>query len=189
MRSRAKPDWHSWQAKADEFAGYSFLIVDDQLERQDLISEYLISLGADPIQIAGDAFEAFEKTREWSPDLALVDVQLPAMTGFELVQKWREHDRSIKVLILSGVAKKAADGLRAGKIRVAEYLVAPFHLRELAFLAKRALLFGKPICPVVGVYSQKKSVGVLRNAVSELMNDKQVEAENDIKTLSFKNRN
>jgi CheY-like chemotaxis protein len=121
--------------------------------------------------------------------LALVDVQLPGMTGFELVQKWREHDRSIKVLILSGVAKKAADGLRAGKIRVAEYLVAPFHLRELAFLAKRALLFGKPICPVVGVYSQKKSVGVLRNAVSELMNDKQVEAENDIKTLSFKNRN
>ncbi|PWU17324.1 MAG: DNA-binding response regulator [Verrucomicrobia bacterium] len=51
---------------------------------------------------AGDAAEALAKARELSPDLVLVDIELPETDGFKLTTLLREQHPAIKVILVSG---------------------------------------------------------------------------------------
>ena len=84
------------------------------------------------VEVVPDGRAALEAVRSHPPDLALTDVMMPGLDGFELLKEIRadETTRAIPVIMLSARAGEEArtEGLYAG---ADDYLIKPFSAREL----------------------------------------------------------
>jgi DNA-binding response OmpR family regulator len=89
---------------------------------------------------ASDGPAALEVFRREQPDLAVLDINMPRMTGFELAQKLREHSR-IPLVMLTARGEEA-DVVRALGLGADDYLTKPFSpkilLARLKALLRRA---------------------------------------------------
>jgi len=105
------------------------LIVDDEPEMAELISRSLASDGYD-VRTAFDGIQALAVAAEEHLDLAVVDVTMPGMGGFELCRRLRDQSDGLGILLLT--ARDAVDdrvrGLDAG---ADDYLTKPFAFAEL----------------------------------------------------------
>lgn len=109
------------------------MIEDNPLSRE-LVSAVLESLGCD-IVTAGSAEEGLERAQSLEPDLILLDLRLPGMSGYEAIRIIREHPvlRSVPVV---AVTAQAMQGDEAAALRTGfdAYLSKPIdnhRLREL----------------------------------------------------------
>jgi CheY-like chemotaxis protein len=115
------------------------LIVDDEEAIRDLIKEVL-SPGGHELHLAGDAKQAFELLRAKSLDLAIVDRNMPGMTGIEVVQLIRQNPKTakLKVLMCTGasVTKEIDEAFAAG---ADDYLLKPLNFAQLLGKVAKAL--------------------------------------------------
>lgn len=111
---------------------FRVLIVDDEpITRQGLVM--LIPWGSYGFEVVGTAAngnEAIEKYSSLSPNLMIIDIRMPGMSGIELIERIRVSDSSVQFLILSGhaefeYAKKAISN------NVKGYLLKPVDEDEL----------------------------------------------------------
>ncbi|REE78938.1 two-component system response regulator YesN [Paenibacillus taihuensis] len=85
---------------------YKVLITDDE----PMIREGLRTLieweelGFQVVDTAANGKEALQKAERYSPDLMIIDIRMPGMTGLEVIETLRKKDESVHVLILSGYA-------------------------------------------------------------------------------------
>ena len=71
------------------------------------------------------------------PDLILLDVNMPAMNGFELAQRIRETDNKVLIFFLTDRTEKA-DRLKGFSLKGNDYIPKPFYPEELiAKIAER----------------------------------------------------
>lgn len=94
----------------------SILIIDDELSMRNALRRALHST---PFAIlsAQDGFQAGVKIIAEKPDLILLDLSLPGLNGFEVIQFIRERPElaNIKILVLSGLSpKELAESIRLG---------------------------------------------------------------------------
>ncbi|HEX2029772.1 MAG TPA: response regulator [Actinomycetota bacterium] len=119
--------------------GEKVLVVDDDPDIARFIEVNLVSQGFD-VHVASDGVEALDKALELRPALALVDVMMPRMDGFELVERLRADPRTAGISILMLTAKAlTADkvlGLTAG---ADDYVIKPFDPQELVARVKGTL--------------------------------------------------
>ncbi len=82
------------------------------------------------VDATGSGEEGAYLGNEYPFDVAVVDLGLPDISGMEVIRRWREHARSLPVLILTaqGRWQDKVAGLEAG---ADDYLVKPFHHEEL----------------------------------------------------------
>lgn len=82
------------------------------------------------VEVASDGEDGLLRMERYSYDLIICDWSLPSMTGIDLCHKYRTNGGSTLILMLTGraAAGDVITGLEAG---VDDYLVKPFHLREL----------------------------------------------------------
>src|SRR5258706_13060970 len=75
------------------------LIVDDNPQNVELLQAFLESL---PVKLitAGDGLEALRKVEEHSPDLILLDIMMPHMSGFQVCKKLKAEPRTKDIQIL-----------------------------------------------------------------------------------------
>lgn len=66
------------------------LVVDDNLDAAELLEECLVELGY-TARRANNGAEALKVVEDFTPDIALLDIGLPVMSGFELAAKLRER--------------------------------------------------------------------------------------------------
>jgi DNA-binding response OmpR family regulator len=112
-----------------EGKGPRILVVDDDETLTDLLSRYLARAGFD-IETAGDGRAALERAETMHPDLIVLDLMLPGMSGFEFFHSLqREHDVPVIMLTARGEESDRVFGLRLG---ADDYVVKPFSPRELA---------------------------------------------------------
>jgi putative two-component system response regulator len=108
------------------------LIVDDDAVVRDTIRDSVEHLGYRTRE-AGSAEEALERLGEDLPDLILLDVRMPGITGIELCRQLKadQATRLIPVVLLTaqGELDTRVAGLDAG---ADDYFTKPVHLRELA---------------------------------------------------------
>jgi two-component system, OmpR family, alkaline phosphatase synthesis response regulator PhoP len=104
------------------------LIIDDEPAMAQVLSE---NLNADGIRVttAPDGERGLELWRSLEPDLVVLDVMMPRISGFEVCRRMRASGSRTPVLFLSakGQAEDRVTGLEAGGD---DYLVKPFHLPE-----------------------------------------------------------
>ena len=105
------------------------LIVEDEARLARHISSALIEAGHDPA-IVQDGETAIGRVQESAFDLILLDVMLPGMDGFEVLQRLREADTRARVLMLTarGEVNDRVAGLQIG---ADDYLSKPFAMQEL----------------------------------------------------------
>ncbi len=122
---------------------HKILIADD--EPNIVVSlEFLMKREGHDVSIARDGRQALDLIRSLRPDLVLLDVMMPFMSGFEVLQAVRSDDAiaatPILLLLAKGRDTDIAKGLALG---ANAYLAKPFSTRELAERV-RQMLGGPP---------------------------------------------
>ncbi|MDR3249353.1 MAG: diguanylate cyclase [Treponema sp.] len=105
---------------------FNILIVDSDDSNQATLGEILQT--EHHVEFAQSGEEAIAKAVERRPDLILLNLTLPDISGFDLLLKFKEMDeaREIPVILLTGIASITDEekGLRLGAM---DYLTRPFH--------------------------------------------------------------
>ncbi|MEU6364197.1 response regulator transcription factor [Streptomyces sp. NPDC046931] len=120
--------------------GAVLVVDDDPAIRRSL--ERGLRLGGFRVRTAASGAEALAAIRDTPPDVLVLDVSMPGMSGIEVCTRLRDDGRDLPVLMLSALDETAdrIAGLQAGGD---DYLVKPFALQELV-LRLHALLRRRP---------------------------------------------
>lgn len=115
------------------------LVAEDERDIRELIGFTLRFAGFDVV-LVGTGPEAIEKALSEQPDLILLDVRMPKMTGYDVCRQLKEDSatQSIPVVFLSAKGQKGEieQGLASGAV---EYIVKPFAPDELVSQVKEIL--------------------------------------------------
>ena len=107
------------------------LIVDDNEPNVELIDAYLSGFDYD-IETAADGAEALEKVQSFVPDLILLDVMMPKLSGFEVCKKLKSDPKTKGIMILMVTAlSELGDIERAVNAGCDDYLSKPVNKVEL----------------------------------------------------------
>lgn len=108
------------------------LVVDDNKDNIDLVADILLMDGHEVVS-AHDGLEGIERAQAETPDLILLDVNMPLMDGFETCAQLKRDPQTkhIPVIMLTAQAdvESRVKGLEAG---ADDYLTKPFSPRELS---------------------------------------------------------
>jgi DNA-binding response OmpR family regulator len=87
--------------------GKTILVADDDVEILGLVTRHLRSFGVRLVE-ASDGEEAFEAAQKELPDLVILDVMMPGMTGWEVCRAIREDERLSRagVIMLTGIGER-----------------------------------------------------------------------------------
>jgi len=105
------------------------LVVDDEPELRSLLADYLGRQGLQ-VQLAEDAAAARTMCAERTPDIALLDVNMPGENGLSLARWLREAHPRMGIVMLT-TASDAVDRIVGLEIGADDYLPKPVELREL----------------------------------------------------------
>ncbi len=111
--------------------GAKVLVVDDEPNVLRSLAQYL-TIEDFTVETAGNGVEALEKVASFGPELILLDVMMPGMDGFEVLEKIKEDPAHVNTPIIMLTAKdQSADVLKGYQSGATSYLVKPFNLDEL----------------------------------------------------------
>ena len=120
------------------------LIAEDERDIRDLITFTLRFAGHEVIATSNGE-EAFLKTREVKPDLVLMDVRMPRMTGYEACKKIKEIEELKRIPVIFLSAKGQESEVQAGlEVGAVEYILKPFAPNELTARVNALLEKYKP---------------------------------------------
>src|SRR5579871_3433980 len=100
--------------------GLRCLVVDDEPLAIDIVVTYLRQLGASSIITANNAVEAFHQLQNHPVDLLFLDIQMPRLTGFDLLKSLPQRPM---VIVTTAWRDYAVEGF---EWEVLDYLVKPF---------------------------------------------------------------
>ncbi|MGH3166795.1 MAG: response regulator transcription factor [Trebonia sp.] len=121
----------------------ALLVVDDEQFLRDAVAMLLSSLGF-TVASAGTGTEALRLARSRPFDLLILDVMLPDLDGFEIVQRLRKDKNRVPVIFLTAkdTREDKVSGLTIGGD---DYITKPFHLEELTARVRTVLRRTRPI--------------------------------------------
>ncbi len=114
----------------------TILVVDD--EKGVCFSLKAVFHGQYRVLTAADGPSALRLAEEEGPDLAIVDLMMPGMSGLELLPRLKALDPQLTVLVLSAM-HEIAHVVQAVQTGAAQYLTKPFDVRELRLAVEMAL--------------------------------------------------
>ncbi|MFJ9695148.1 response regulator [Kitasatospora sp. NPDC101183] len=112
------------------------MVVDDHPMWRDAVSRDLAEAGLDVVATAGDGEEAVRRARASSPQVIVLDLNLPSLPGVEVCRRVVAHDPSVRVLVLSASGEHQ-DVLEAVKSGATGYLVKSAGREELLAAVRR----------------------------------------------------
>jgi two-component system response regulator RegX3 len=114
----------------------TILVVDDEPSYRDALAVSLRREGF-LVQVASDGFEALERFDTYKPELVLLDVMLPRMSGVDVCRELRARSRVPIIMVTARDAEiDTVVGLEVG---ADDYVTKPFRLRELVARIRAAL--------------------------------------------------
>lgn len=113
------------------------LLVEDERTLSSILKDTLETMGFS-VEQAYDGSEGLRMYFEFHPDILVVDVMMPKMSGFDMVRELRQSDKEIPILFLT--AKTTVDDVVTGfNIGADDYLKKPFAIPELVVRMKALL--------------------------------------------------
>jgi two-component system response regulator AlgR len=184
----------------------NILIIDDEQPARDRLRRLLS--GMPRFEVAGEAAssaEALERIRELSPDILLLDISMPGMSGMALARVLREGSASPAIIFCTAYQDQA---LNAFEVEAVDYLVKPVRAERLEksldkarrFLGKedvhgedhyvRSTVGGKvvltPIHRVICMISEDKYTTVIHEKGSTVIDESLMELEQKFPVLFFR---
>ncbi|HBV96217.1 MAG: chemotaxis protein CheY [Peptococcaceae bacterium BICA1-7] len=117
---------------------YGLLIVDDQNGVRRLLFEAFNDEGYQ-VRMAGSGMEALKMLSQEMPDLVLLDIKMPVMSGIETLGEIRKASKDLPVLMMTAYGDlEVVD--QAKKLGVKHYIIKPFDLNEVKMMVKGLLM-------------------------------------------------
>jgi DNA-binding NtrC family response regulator len=139
------------------------LVVDDDVETTTEMGALLRGWGYDP-RAATSGQMARETSLAWSPDLALLDLNLPDISGIDLLRELRAMSPTLESVVISGDARlrAAVDAAAGGALCFLEKPVSPLTLRSILVQAEQRLWRPSDVSASTGI--ERLGELVTRNA-------------------------
>jgi CheY-like chemotaxis protein len=119
------------------------LVVDDNQDAADSLA-MLLGVRGEDVRIAYDGAKALEVEREFKPDVVLLDIGLPALSGYDVAERIREK-RGDKVLIVAITGwGQEKDLRRAEDAGIDHHFTKPVDFEALVALLERAAPSRRP---------------------------------------------
>ena len=107
------------------------LIADDNTANVELLEAYLADIDCE-VATASDGQETLDRVKDWSPDLILLDVMMPKLSGFEVCQKIKDDPQTSRIMVLMVTAlNELGDIERAVAAGTDDFLSKPVQKVEL----------------------------------------------------------
>ena len=119
--------------------GKSILLVDDERDLVFYTKLFLEEKGYEVTE-AYDGQQALEVLEASRPDLVLLDVTMPRLSGWDVLKRMQEDPENVEIPVLMLTARSEdADKARGWELGVTWYQTKPFELDELAMVIERIL--------------------------------------------------
>ena len=113
------------------------LVIDDEEVVLDSCTQVLAS-GDCQVTTAGNGTQGLKLLAESSPDLIFLDLKMPGLSGFEVLEKIRSQHPHMVVIVITGYAT-VSSAIEAMKKGAFDFLPKPFTPEELRLIVKRGL--------------------------------------------------
>ncbi len=122
------------------------LIVDDDRDNLELIQEQVSLLTNCSVVTAGDGNTALALARKLHPNLMLLDIWLPGIDGFQVVQRLKQDPQtaSIPVIAVTAAARFQEQAM-AMQVGFADYIRKPYDLETLGAVIEKYLTNSSPV--------------------------------------------
>jgi DNA-binding NarL/FixJ family response regulator len=138
------------------------LVVDDDPIVCDLVETTLAEHGY-PTRRAADVREALYLVQRETPDVVVLDVHLPDISGYQLCRRLRDdYGDSIGIILLSGERRESLDRAAGLLLGADDYMVKPFVLDELLARVQRLAKRSRPIARTVVAGLTRRELEILR---------------------------
>jgi two-component system, OmpR family, phosphate regulon response regulator PhoB len=109
----------------------SVLVVDDDPDVCDLVTYKLEQSGFE-VRRASDGDAALREVARRVPDLVLLDIMMPGISGLEVLERWRSDVATAAIPVVMLTAKAQENDVERGfQLGADDYVVKPFSPREL----------------------------------------------------------
>jgi CheY-like chemotaxis protein len=113
------------------------LIIDDEPIVCEYLSETLKGAGYETL-IAGGGYEGLQKARSAKPDLILLDVMMPILSGWQMLEKMRRDPEIQNIPVVLLTAKSETDSMfKSQQYKVLDYFIKPIEPLELITFVDR----------------------------------------------------
>ena len=117
------------------------LLVEDEKKILDMLSKHLRQEGFG-VALATDGLEALQIWQDIKPDLIVLDLMLPGLSGWEVLKRIRQKNNT-PIIVLTARADEV-DKLLGLELGADDYITKPFSPRELALRIKAVLRRSRP---------------------------------------------
>src|SRR5207247_2320854 len=115
------------------------LIADDNTQGVELLEAYLSGPEYD-LQTAADGEETLRKVKEWQPDLILLDIMMPKISGFEVCKRIKANPATSGIVVMMITAlDQESDINRAVDVGTTDFLTKPINKTDLLIGVRAAL--------------------------------------------------
>ena len=86
-----------------------------------------------------DGLSAYQKIKSETFDLIILDIQLPKMTGFQLLEKLKEENVSLPPIIIASACAMDSDKQKASNYGINDYITKPIDINNFIKIVKQKL--------------------------------------------------
>jgi DNA-binding response OmpR family regulator len=114
------------------------LIIDDDAHLRESLAEVLELDGFECHQ-AGAAKEGIAAAQKLTPEVVIMDIQLPDSSGFQICQELRKRSNTVILIMMTGRFLSSEEKKQGFELGADEYITKPFDLAELSARIKQLL--------------------------------------------------
>jgi CheY-like chemotaxis protein len=137
---KASGETENAMPEQDDGIRYRVLVAEDNPQHLELIETYLEAMPNVDVLRAANGIEALQAVQESMPDLVLLDIMMPKMSGFEVCKRIKSDPRTRDILVVMVTAlNETGDVERAAECGTDDYLAKPVDRVALIDLIRNLL--------------------------------------------------